>query len=67
MNLITYSLLIVLDDEFIFNYTPTWLFRALSIKLPLEYLIEDEEEQDNKCIRWCGYLRTILSYSSLVI
>ena len=60
--------MIALDDQFIFNYTPTYVYRALGIKIPLEYLIEEkvEEEEENKCFKYSEIFRKVVSYFLLV-
>jgi len=40
-NSLIYRDIIVLDDKIIYSLTPTWIFKALRINIPLEYIIEE--------------------------
>jgi len=35
--------LVVLDDKFILAWTPSFVWQMLGIKIPIEYLLEEEE------------------------
>lgn len=57
----------MLDDKFIFAFTPNWVFKILAIKVPLEYIIEEQQvKEQSTCLRMLEWGRSILSYNLLV-
>ena len=68
-NLLTSTvLLVILDDKFIFHYTPKWVFKALDIKVPMEQIVEEMKHVYGEgwcCTKFVLKVRKGLSYALL--
>ena len=61
-------LLVILDDKFIFHYTPKWLLKALDIQVPMEQIVEEMKHVYGEgwcCTKFILKVRKGLSYAIL--
>ena len=60
----------MLDDSLVYQWTPSFVFKAMGVKIPLEYILKDAKDHIASSQSWLStifsFFLSLLSYALLV-